>query len=76
MEKEVFFAATWMELETLILSKSKRERQIVHDITYVEYKIWHKRTYLQKRNKLVDMENRLVVAKGQGEGVEWNGSWG
>ena len=31
------FAATWMELETLILSevKSERERQISYDITYI-----------------------------------------
>ena len=33
----MLFAATWMELESLILSevKSERERQIVHDITYI-----------------------------------------
>ena len=31
------FAAKWMELETLILSevKSERERQIPHDIAYI-----------------------------------------
>ena len=31
------FAATWMELEILILSevKSERERQIPYDITYM-----------------------------------------
>ena len=29
------FAATWIELETLILSKSERERQIPYDITYI-----------------------------------------
>ena len=29
------FAATWMELETLILSKSERERQISYDIIYM-----------------------------------------
>ena len=29
------FAATWMDLETTILSKSERERQIPYDITYV-----------------------------------------
>ena len=31
------FSATWMELETLILSevKSERERQIPYDITYI-----------------------------------------
>ena len=29
-----------------------------------------------ERNRLTDMENRLVVAKGEGEGVEWTGSLG
>ena len=29
------FAATWMELEILILSKSEKERQIPYDITYI-----------------------------------------
>ena len=29
------FAATWMDLETLILSNPERERQIPYDITYL-----------------------------------------
>ena len=29
------FAATWKGLETLILSKSERERQIPYDITHI-----------------------------------------
>ena len=29
------FAATWMDLENIILSKSDRERQILFDITYM-----------------------------------------
>ena len=29
------FAATWMELETLILSQSERERQIPYDTIYM-----------------------------------------
>ena len=29
------FAATWMELETLIVMKTERERQIPYDITYI-----------------------------------------
>ena len=33
------FAATWMDLEITLLSKSERKRQILHDITYVETKI-------------------------------------
>ena len=32
------FAATWINLEMIILSKSDRERQISYDITYVESK--------------------------------------
>ena len=36
-------------------------------------KIWHKWPYLQNRNRLTGIENRLVVAKGEGEGggVDW-----
>ena len=30
------FAATWMELEIIILSKSERERQILYEITYMQ----------------------------------------
>jgi len=29
-----------------------------------------------KKNKLMDLENRFVVAKGGGEGVGWTGSLG
>ena len=29
------FAATWIQLEIIIQSKSKRERQIPYDITYM-----------------------------------------
>jgi len=36
-KKKMPFTATWMKLETLILSdvKSERERQIPYDITYI-----------------------------------------
>ena len=30
------FAAMWMQLEILILSKSERERQISQDLTYIQ----------------------------------------
>ena len=38
--------------------------------------MWHRLTYLQNRTRLIDMENRLAVAKGEGEGevVGWTGS--
>ena len=36
------FAATWMDLEIVILSKSKKDK-IVYDITYMwNLKIWYK----------------------------------
>ena len=41
----------------------------------VESKIWYKRTYLQNRNRFTDVENRLVVAKGE-QGVGWTGTLG
>ena len=31
---------------------------------------------LSTEKKTMDMENRLVVAKGEGEGVEWIGNLG
>ena len=70
------FAAIWIELETLILSEV-RKRQIPYDITY----IWNLTYSINKpfhRKKLIDLEKRLVVAKGEGEGegVGWTGSLG
>ena len=41
--KIMSFAATWMELEPLILSEvSQKEKDILYDITYLESNIWHK----------------------------------
>ena len=54
-------------------SKSEREIQVSWHHLYVESKIWHKWTYLQCRNRFTDLENRLVVASGEGVsgGMEW-----
>ena len=54
-----------------------RKTITVHHL-YLESNIQHRLTYLQKRNKLMDLENRLVVAigEGQGEGVGETGSLG
>ena len=59
------FAATWMKQETLKLNEEARNRKIntIRYHIYRESKIWHKLTYLQKRNKFTDMENSLVAAK-------------
>ena len=39
----------------------------------MESKIWHKWTYLQNRNRLTDIENRLMFVKERGEerGMKW-----
>ena len=42
---------------------------------YVKSKIWHKWTYLPNRNRLKDIDNRLVIAECVG-GEEWTESLG
>ena len=50
-------------------SKSERERQISYDIAYMwNLKKGYKWTYLQNRNRLTDIENKLTVTKGDGGG--------
>ena len=68
------FAAAWLDLEIIILSEvSQTERDKYHMISLIcESKIQHTWTYLQNRSRLSDIENRLVVSKGEG----WIGSMG
>ena len=56
------FVVRWMDLESVIQSKSDRERQI----SFLSY-TWnlikgYKRTYLQ--NRVTDVENKLMVTRG------------
>ena len=63
----MLFVATWMQLEILILNVvRKRMTNTIAYHLYVESKIWHKRTYLQNRKRLRDVENRFLLAKGEG----------
>ena len=67
------FAAIWMQLEIIIpRGVSQKEKGKYHMISYVESIIWNKWTYLQKRTRLTDIENRLVVAEGEegGNGMD------
>ena len=52
-------------------NKSDRERKMSYDITCMwnVKKKWYKWTYLQSRNRLTDVENKLVVTKGEGGGI-------
>ena len=62
--------ATWVDLE--IHAKSVRERQVWYHL-YVESKVWHKGTYLQTRNKLINF--KLVITKGEQWGRNTLGVW-
>ena len=45
-------------------NKSDRERQISYDITYMWYlKKGHKWTYLENRNRVTEVENKLMVTR-------------
>ena len=72
------FAASWMELETLILSemgqKDKDKYRMMSHICNLVYGT--NETFCRKQTKLVDLENRTVVAKTEAEGVGWTGSLG
>ena len=60
------FAATWMDLEIIILSEVRqRKTSIIWCHLYVESKIWHKWVYLWNRNRLTDIEKKLMVTKGE-----------
>ena len=70
------FAAAWMELDSHTeWSKLERERQIPYGITYI-WNLIYSQMNLSAEKKIVDVENRLVVAKGEGKGVGWIGSLG
>ena len=65
----------WMQLEINTLSEVSQKEKDKYHISYylyVESKIWRKCTYLPNRNRLTDMEKRLVVAKREG----WGGGYG
>ena len=70
------YAATWMELETLILGEviRKRRTNTIWCHLYVESLIWHKLIELQNRNRLTDLKNRIVAGNGVvgGSGMDWS----
>ena len=71
------YAATWMELETPILSEvSQKEKDKYHMISLISGIYYKAQMNLSTEKKIMDLENRLVVAKGKGERVGWMGAWG
>ena len=71
------FAATWVDLEIVILSKVRqRGRNIVWHPLYTESKKkkkWRKRNYLQNRNRFTGLENNLMVVRGRMGGWDSQG---
>ena len=66
------FAATWMQLEILILSEVvQNEKDKYH---YLWNLIYGTNEPIYRTEADSDMEKRLVVAKGKGEEVGWAGS--
>ena len=72
-KERMLFAMTWMDLEVVIRSEVKSQRETQ---TYKQY-MWklkksYKRTYLQNRNRVTDVENNLMVISGErGGGINW-----
>ena len=69
-------AATWMELKTLILSEvSQKEKDKYLLIAHI-WNLIYDTMKVSMEKKLMDLENRLMVAKGEGDGVGWMGTLG
>ena len=66
------FAATWLELETLILSKSERERQIPCDITYIWNVIYSTNEPFHRKENHGLGEQICDCHRGSGDsGMDW-----
>ena len=63
------FAATWMELEILILGEiSKKDKDKYHMISH-NWILFTAQMNISREKKIMDLENRLVAAQGEREGV-------
>ena len=62
------FAATWMDLEIILLSEvSQREKDKYHMILLIcrIFKKMLQMNLFTNRNRLTDLENKLMVTKGE-----------
>ena len=63
------FAEKWMEQETLMLSEAnEKEKDKKHMLLHIWNLIYGTNEYFYMK-KIMDIEKRLVVAKGEGDGV-------
>ena len=69
-------AETQMDLEIIILSEESQRKTISYDTPYMwNQNKWYKWTYLQNRNRVTDVENKLMVTKGARGGRDKLGDW-
>ena len=69
-------AATWMDLEIIILSEVSQKEKDKYHITYMWNLKYDTNEHIYETDRLTDIENRLVVAKGEGVlGREGLGVW-
>ena len=61
-----------MDLETVIQTKSEREKQMSYINPYMwNLEKWYRWTYCQSRNRDTDAENKHKDTKGEGGRVDW-----
>ena len=63
------FESTGMNLEIVILSEVRQgEKETYHMILLIcgIWKNWYKWTYLQNRNRVTDVENKIMIIGGRG----------
>ena len=68
------FAATWMQLEILILNKPERKRQTPYDITYLWNLKYGTDDPIYKTETNHSSEEQTCDSQGRGERVGWMGS--
>lgn len=60
--KNILFAATKMDQETIIVSEVNQGQISWYNI-YAELNEWYKQSYLQRRNRLTDLGKKHMVIK-------------
>ena len=65
------FAATWIALKTLILSEVSQEEKDKYRMISRIWNLIYGTTNLSIEKKSMNLENRLVVTKVGGSGMDW-----
>ena len=70
----MLFAATWMQLEILILSEvSQKEKQTLYDITYMWHRNMTQKNLSMKQTDLWTQRIDMWIPRRKGLGEGWSG---